>query len=172
MKQWLFLAIFLPYLALSQADTVVRKPDLSRLQYTDIRWAKSEGLSFWFYHKPSGYFFEKSDFETIPLESGEILVYLFEPGIYLLLPDYPLAEPKKEKQVEAVTGRCCVFIRNIRGGFRIYDKGIYVQGLESVGVNNIHQHVYRSRAYDKRYWIEEYDFTFARIGLPVGIVSE
>lgn len=155
-----------------QGDTTVQKPDLKNISFGDIRWAKSEGQSFWFFHKPTGYFFVSNEFETIPLENGDILAYLFEPGMYVLLPDYTLAIPKKEMEVEAITARSCVFIRNDKGGFRIYDKGLYVQGLIRVGINALHQYVYRNRVSDKRYWIEEQDFIFARIGLPVGILSE
>ena len=168
-----FLMLIIPVLSFSQtSDTSGKRPDMAKLNYQDIHWIKAEGSSFWFYYKPTHYFFTNKEFETIALENGDILIYLFDPGLYLLLPDYTKTEKNKEQDVELITGRSCVFVRRSRGAFWIYDKGQYVSNLERIGMNNQHQYVFRSGLSDKRYWIEEYDFVFGRIARPVGILSE
>lgn len=145
---------------------------MAHLGPSDIYWTKAEGSSFWFYYKPTHYFFKSDEFETITLENGELMVYLFESGIYLLLPEYINIPANKEQAVEFITARSAVFVRMGRGGFRIYDKGRYVYNVERIGMNNAHQYVYRSGLSDKRYWIEEYDFVFGKISKPVGVLSE
>ncbi len=167
------LMMIIPVLSFGQAsDTSGTRPDMLKLNYQDINWTKAEGSSFWFYYKPTHYFFTSKEFETIPLENGDILIYLFDAGYYLLLPDYGNTAKNKEQPVEFVTARSCVFVRRSRGAFWIYDKGMYVSNLQSIGVNTLHQYVYRSGLSDKRYWIEEYDFVFGKIAKPVGILSE
>ena len=171
--RFIFLMMIIPVLSSGQAaDTSGKRPDMSRLNYEDVKWTKAEGSSFWFYYKPSLYFFKNTEFETIALENGDILIYLFDPGLYLLLPDYTNTEKNKEQPVGFVTARSCVFVRRSRGAFWIYDKGQYVSNLERIGMNTQHQYVFRSGLSDKRYWIEEYDFVFGKIAKPVGILSE
>lgn len=168
-----FLMMIIPVLSFAQAsDTSGRRPDMSKLNYQDIRFTKAEGNSFWFYYKPTLYFFKNTEFETIVLENGDILIYLFDSGLYVLLPDYTNTEKNKEQAVEFVTARSCVFVRRSRGAFWIYDKGLYVSNLERIGMNNQHQYIFRSGLSDKRYWIEEYDFVFGKIAKPVGVLSE
>ena len=168
----LVLALVFPFLSIAQTDTTGRRPDFAKMTYSDIKWTKSKGSSFWFYYKPTQYFFRNTEFQTITLENGDVLVFIFEARIYLLLPAYINTQKNKEKDVEFVTGRSCVFIRSSRAGFLIYDNGLYVSELERVGVNNIHQYLYRSRVSDKRYWIEESDFRFGPLSTPIGILSE
>jgi len=170
-KQLILLLTF-PVLSFAQKDTSGKRPDLKTIAYTDINWTKAEGTSFWFYYKPTHYFFKNDEFETITLENGDILTYIYESSLYALLPDYQNTAKNVEQAVEPVTTRSCVFVRLGRGGFKIFDKGKSVFDLERIGLNSIHQYVYRSRFSDKRYWIEEYDFVNGRISKPVGILSE
>ncbi|MDB5210821.1 MAG: hypothetical protein JWQ30_1648 [Sediminibacterium sp.] len=150
-----------------------KKPDLSKMAYEDIKWAKSEGSAFWFYHKPSQYFFDSREFETISLENGDFIAFIYELDRYVLLPDYLKAGKKVEKAVEPITNSNCVFIRINRSRFWIYDKGKYVDHLESVGFNSTyHQYIYRSATTDKRYFISEKDFLYGPMYTALGITSE
>ncbi len=175
----LFLALLFPVFAFGQTkssgtiqDTSGKRPDFSKIVYTDIKWKKAEGNAFWFYYKPTLYFFKDDEFRTIPLESGDFLVYIFDLGKYVLLPAYSMAQKNVEHDIEIASNRDCVFIRLTRGRFWIFDKGIYVDNLERVGLNSIHQYLYRSGRTDKRYWIEESDFLYGPFGIAIGILSE
>ena len=150
-----------------------KKPDLTKISFADVKWAKAEGGSFWFYYKPTQYFFQTKEFQTITLETGDVIVYMYEIGIYLSLPEFPKAVNNGEHGVELASSRSCIFVKRSRGmGFWIYDKGQYVDNLERIGMNTLHQYVYKCSRTDKRYWIEESDFVFAPLGKPVGILSE
>ena len=154
-------------------DTVAKRPDLRNTGLDGIKWARAEGGSFWFYHKPSQYFFDSKEFQTITLENGDVLVYLFNPGIYLLLVDFSKAPANAENTAELASSRSCVFVRRARGsGFFILDKGLFVSAIERIGLNTDHQYVFRSRLSDKRYWINESDFLSAPVSKPIGILSE
>jgi hypothetical protein len=180
----LFLALLFPVLGFAQThninsqpiiiqDTSGKRPDFQSMVYTDIKWKKSDSSAFWFYYKPTLYFFNNKEFQTIPLETGDYLIYIFELGKYVLLPGYVKAETNVEYDIEIASNRDCVFFRVSRGRFYIFDKGLYVDNLESVGLNNTyHQYVYRSRRTDKRYFINESDFMYGLIGKPVGILAE
>lgn len=180
----LLLIILFPVLGFSQTkggntspstveETNGKRPDFQSMVYTDIKWKKSDSSAFWFYYKPTHYFFTSKEFQTIPLETGDYLIYIFELGKYVLLPGYVKAETNIEYDIEIASNSDCVFFRLSRGRFYIFDKGLYVDNLESVGLNNTyHQYVYRSRRTDKRYFIDEKDFSYGLIGKPVGILAE
>jgi len=164
----------MPILVWAQKDSAAaKKPDFSRINLTDIKWTRAEGGSFWFYYKPTQYFFTTQEFETRTLDNADVLVYLFEPGYYLLLPDFASAKLNVENAVEPVTSRSAVFVRRgVGANFYIIDHGLIVQNLERIGINTARQYVFRSRSSDKRYWIEESDFMAAPVSRPVGILSE
>ena len=145
---------------------------MSQLSLSGVKWAKSEGNQFWFYYQPSMYFFKDTEFNTITLENGEILVYLYEANLYLLLPDYPQAKKQKEENVELASDRSCIFIRSARGRFWIYDHGLYVSNIERMGTNQAHQVICRSRSSDKRYFINESDFYYGPVSKAIGILAE
>jgi hypothetical protein len=166
------------FLSLLFLSGVLRaQPDSSHLNIAnfkpeDIKWAKSEGNGFWFYHKPTRYFFKDTEFKAITLESGEVLVYVFIQDKYYLLPEFPSVEKDKEKPVELASAKSSVYIRNTRGRFWIFDRGMYVNELEKIGTNSIHQVVYRSRFSDKRYFIDESDFYYGPVSKAIPILSE
>jgi hypothetical protein len=173
--KFLFLLFVLPILSVAQTDTAKTvHPDLNKISYDNVKWTKAEGGSFWFYYKPAQYFFKNNEFETITLDNGDVLVYLYEVGIYLLLDDFAKIPVNTERGVGLASSRNAIFIKRSRGtGFWIYDKGKYVDHLERVGVNNeTHLYVYRSGITDKRYFINENDFVFAPLSKAVGILSE
>lgn len=156
----------------TRIDTTGRRPDISKIAYEDIKWAKSEGNVFWFYYKPNQYFFKNNEFETILLENNDILVYIHELQRYVLLANYGTAEKQKEYPVEPVTNSTNVFIRSELRGYWIYDKGLRVPNLEVVSVNAKRQYLLRSGFTDKQYLIDEVDFKFGRLNTPVGIWSD
>jgi hypothetical protein len=180
----LFLVLLFPVLGSAQTnsggkpqttiqDANGKRPDFQSMVYTDIKWKKSDSSTFWFYYKPTHYFFTSKEFQTIPLETGDYLIYIFEMRKYVLLPGYVKADTNVEHDIEIATNSDCVFFRLSRGRFYIFDKGLYVDNLESVGLNNTYrQYVYRSRRTDKRYFIDEKDFSYGLIGKPVGIFAE
>jgi hypothetical protein len=150
-----------------------KRPDFARMAYTDIKWTKAEGKSFWFYHKPTMYFFKSDEFETISLENGDFMAFIRGFDKYVLLPGYLKADKNVEKDAEPITNSECVFIRINRGRFWIYDRGVYVDHLARVGFNaQTHQYVYRSETSDKRYWIDEKDLLYGPMNTPIGIVAE
>ncbi len=153
-------------------DTTGQKPDLSKMKYEDIKWAKSEGLSFWFYYKPTQYMFKSNEFETILLENGDILAYIHELQRYVLLPGYLNAEKNKEYGVEPVANSNCVFIRSDVRGYWIYDKGFRVSNIQVLGMNATRQYLLKSGFTDKRYMVDEVDFKFAKLNTPIGILAE
>ena len=173
MKRILLLFLF-PVLAHGQTDSIGKKPDLNKISYDNVKWTKAEGGSFWFYYKPSQYFFKNTEFETITLENGDVLVYLFEAGIYLLLDEFGKSPINVEHGVYLASSRNCIFVKRSRGsGFWIYDKGIYVDHLESVGLDVANRvFIYRSGRTDKRYFISQNDFDFAPLSKAVGILAE
>lgn len=174
----LLITLLFPVLGFAQektqtADSIGRRPDLAKMAYEDIKWAKSEGNAFWFYYKPTQYFFKDNEFETISLENGDFMAYIHELQRYVLLPDYLKTEKNKERSVEPIANSSVVFIKINRGRFWIFDHGIYVDHLERVGFNSQdHLYVYRGGKIDKRYWITESDFLYGAMNTPVGIVSE
>lgn len=175
MKAILFsLLVVFPLALFAQRDSsALKRPDLSKLNVTDLHWRRGEGGSFWFYYRPASYFFESKEFLNRTLDNGDVLIYLFDPGVYVLLPDFVNTEMNKDKEVEGITTRSSVFIRRGPGAnFFILDHGQPVQSLERIGINAARQYVYRSRFSDKRYWIEESDFLSAPISRPVGILAE
>ncbi len=153
-------------------DTSGKRPDFTKMSFEDIKWTKAEGSSFWFYYKPTQYFFKDKEFVTIPLQNGDFLVYIYEFDKYVLLPAYQNARPNVEQAVEVASIRPSVFIRLNRSRFVIFDRGQYVYNLERIGINTDHQVVYRSGASDKRYWIDEKDFSYGPMSVAIGIVSE
>ncbi len=167
----LTLCLLTPFWLQAQNDSSGR-PDMVHLKPSDLKWAKAEGTQFWFYYQPKQYFFKDAEFNTIMLENGETLVYLFEANLYLLLPEFPKATPKKEMAVELASDRSCIFIRNARGRYWIYDHGLYVNNLERIGSNQAHQVICRSRLSDKRYFINESDFYYGPVSKAIGILSE
>lgn len=156
----------------TSTDTSDKRPDFTKMLFTDIKWTKAEGSSFWFYYKPTQYFFKDKEFVTIPLQNGDFLVYIYELEKYLLLPAYQNVKNNVEQAVELASIRTSVFIRLNRSRFVIFDRGLYVYNLERIGINTDHQVVYRSGASDKRYWIDEKDFSYGPMSVPIGIVSE
>jgi hypothetical protein len=169
--------LLFPILSLAQSniapDTSGKRPDLSKMAYTDIRWMKApEGNAFWFYYKPTQYFFQDKEFETIPMENGDFLIYIYEFDKYVLLTDFKNRERNKEFSVELASNRPSVFVRLNRVRFVIYDRGQYVDNLERIGINTIHQVVYKSGRTDKRYWISESDFLYGPMSVAIGILSE
>lgn len=177
----LVLLLMIPFLSNGQSvhssDTVKsvidKKLDWPKISINDVKWAKAKERSFWFYYKPANKFFESNEFEAIPLENGDMIVFLNAPGIYLLLPGYDKVKEETEQSVELASTGTCIFIKSSRGkGFWIFDRGKNVDNLERIGINNIHQYVYRSRRTDKRYWIEESDFLFGKLSTAIGILSE
>jgi hypothetical protein len=158
--------------AAATQDTTGKRPDFTKMSFEDIKWTKAEGSSFWFYYKPTQYFFKDKEFVTIPLQSGDFLVYIHEFDKYVLLPAYQNAKPNVEQAVELAALRPAVFIRLNRSRFVIFDRGQYVYNLERIGINTDHQVVYRSGISDKRYWIDEKDFSYGPMSVPIGIVSE
>ncbi|MES2005937.1 MAG: hypothetical protein V4450_15570 [Bacteroidota bacterium] len=156
----------------SQTEPDGKRPNFTEMVLADIKWAKSEGNAFWFYYKPTQYFFKNNEYTTIALENGDIVAYIFELDKYLLLPDFLKAEKNKEQATELASERSAIFIRSGRGRFWIYDKGLAVSSLERIGTNTIHQVVYRSRLSDKRYWIDEGDFQYGLVSKVIGILSE
>jgi hypothetical protein len=172
LKLILILAI-IPLVMQAQGDSAAKKPDFRNIHPEDIKWTRAEGGSFWFYYKPTQYFFSDREFQTRTLDNADVLVYLFEPGYYLLLPDFSTAKINMEKAVEPITARASVFVRRGTGAnFYIIDHGQIVQSLERIGLNSARQYVFRSRLTDKRYWIEESDFLAAPVSRPIGILSE
>ena len=153
-------------------DSTGQRPDISKIGYDDIRWAKSAGNVFWFYYKPTQYFFKSNEFETILLENNDILVYVHELQRYVLLANYGTAEKEKEYPVEPVANSTSVFLRSDLRGYWIYDKGFRVQNLQVVSVNSRRQYLLKSGFTDKQYMIEEIDFRFGKLNTPIGIWSE
>jgi hypothetical protein len=158
----------------AQADSSSngKRPVMADLKPAEMKWAKSEGNQFWFYYQPTQYFFKDTEFNTIMLENGEIIVYLFEANLYLLLPSFPSVPKNKIQDVELASDRGCVFIRNTRGRYWIYDHGVYVSNVERMGTNQAHQVICRSRISDKRYFINESDFYYGPASKAIGILSE
>ena len=178
MKKLLVLWVF-PVLAFGQPkDSVKQKnaahPDMTKISGDDIKWTKAEGGSFWFYYKPSMFFFATNEFNTITLENGDVMIFLFDPGVYLLLPDYGKTPLNVEHGVEVVSTKPCVFVRRSRGlGFYIFDEGLYVDNLQDMGLNAFrHVYVFRSRRTDKRYYVSEPDFLYGPYSKAVPITSE
>lgn len=174
MKALLLLLLF-PLVSFGQKDASENppKPDLAKISYDDVIWRKAEGGSFWFFYKPTKYFFKPEEFKTISLDNGDLLVYMVEPAIYLLLGDFNKSPVNIDQHVSLGSIRNCIFIRRSRGGFWIYDKGDYVDHLERLGADTEHHTViWRCGRTDKRYFINENDFAFAPLSRPVGILSE
>jgi hypothetical protein len=169
----LLVMLALPLFGYSQHDSLGKKPDLSKVDYNDIKWMKAENNSFWFYHKPTEYFLKNTEFYTVPLESGDFMVYVIALQKYLLLPAFTNAEREKEKSVELASNETCVFIRSTKNRFWIFDHGLYIDNMERVGFNSEnHVYVYRCRTSDKRYWIRESDFLYGPVSTVIGIISE
>lgn len=170
---WMFCIVSGKAQTSTQQDTSGKRPDFTKMLFTDIKWTKAEGKSFWFYYKPTMYFFKSDEFETISLENGDFMAFIRGFDKYVLLPNYLKAEKNIEKDIEPITNSDCVFIKINRGRFWIYDKGRYVDHLERVGFNSqTHQYVYRSETTDKRYWIDEKDLLYGPMNTPIGIISE
>lgn len=171
-RQLLVILAF-PLFGLSQGDQPGKQPDLAKIDYKDLKWMRSENNTFWFYHKPTEYFLKNTEFETVPLENGDFMVYVHALQKYFLLPGFSTAERNKEKTVERGSDQPCVFIRSAKSRFWIFDRGHYVDQLEALGLNSQnHVYTYRSRLSDKRYWIRESDFLYGPVSTVIGIVSE
>ena len=176
----LFVLLVLPILVLGQPrDSLKLKdaghhPDMSKISKDDIKWTKAEGGSFWFYYKPSMYFFKSNEFKTITLENGDVLVFLVAPGVYLLLQEYSKSPLKVEHGVEVVSTKPCVFVRRSRGlGIYIFDEGLYVDNLQEIGLNRLkHVYVFRSKRTDKRYYVSDTDFLYGPYSKAIPISSE
>lgn len=172
LRQLLVLLVF-PVFCFSQADSLGKKPDLAKIDFKDLRWVRSENNTFWFYHKPTEYFLKNTEFETVPLENGDFMIYIHALQQYLLLPGFITAEREKERTVELASDQPCVFIRSAKNRFWIFDRGCYIDNLEPLGLNSQnHVYAYRSRLSDKRYWIRESDFLYGPVSTVIGIVSE
>lgn len=118
-------------------------------------------------------FFKPEEYTTIPMENGDIVVYIPGYNKYLLLPGFSDAEKEREFDTELAADKSCILVRTSRGHTWIFDKGIYVQNLERIGYSNtVHEYVYHSTVTDKRYWIAEKDLLYGPISTAIGITSE
>jgi hypothetical protein len=184
MKAILFTIFLSPLLLLAQGASNSKtaqdkqvaagsRPDFARMQFADIKWRKADGKAFWFYYKPTMYFFKADEYTTIPMENGDIVVYIPDYNKYLLLPGFSDAEKNEEFDTELAADKSCILVRTSRGHTWIFDKGVYVQNLERIGYSNtVHEYVYHSAVTDKRYLIAEKDLLYGPISTAIGISSE
>ena len=170
MKIFLFLFIF-PIVIYAQKGTTAR-PDISKISIDDIKWMKAEESSFWFYYKPTHYLFKNSDFETISLENGNVLAYIYGLDAYVLLQDYNTTKPNTEQPVTLASTGNSILIRTVRGkGFWIFDKGINADPLKQLYINT-KERVYFSEKTNRKYWVKEEDFKYGLLSTAISVVSE
>ena len=148
------------------------RPNKMDINVHTIKWKKTSSGNFLIYYKPTGYSYNlKQDFYYFTMENGDVVIFDKIGTCYMQLNDFGDSPTNVELEMSVVTCYDAVFLKSIKGGFVIYDRGKYVGSLV-VLANNYDYVCYGSNETGKKYWIPTDTYYYGSFNTPHSITSE